>query len=40
VFVGLNCDNWIVIHRMENVKHDNIEGKKDDMNGEENDWLN
>jgi len=28
------------MHGLENVKHDNIEGKMDDRNGEENGWLN
>jgi len=37
---GLNHDDWTVMHRLENVKHDNIEGKTDGMNGEENGWLN
>jgi len=28
------------MHELENVKHDNIEGKTDDRNGEENGCLN
>ena len=38
--VGLNCDDWTVMHGLENVKRDNIEGKTDDRNGEQNGWLN
>jgi len=28
------------MYGLENVKHDNIEGKTDDGNGAENGWLN